>query len=244
MSFKQYFNVYNFSCELPGSGKTVNFKPLTTKEIKKLLVYENITEHHQVENVLDQMIQSSVIDEEFDLNELYLQDRFFLLTEIRKKTKGEEIEEEFECPKCKSQNYIIHDLNKLPVKKLDNNVDNRVELMENVFINLWYITRGQEKEAFEKTDNSLSKTEKDADIQLNILTQGIKSVETPEGKEENLSFEDKKYIVDSLTIKNINTISKWYQDNTFGVDFSLEKKCRNCEYKEVSEIPLVNFFTL
>lgn len=242
--FKQHFNVYNFSCKLPGNGETINFKPLTTKEIKKLLVYENVTEYQEVENILDEMIKSSVLDEEFNIDDLYLQDRFFLLTEIRKKSKGETLEFEEDCPSCQSQNYHVIDLDQLLVAKLNKDIDTKVELMENVSINLWYITRGQEKEAFQNIEGNLKPAEKEAESQLSILAQGIKSVETPDGKEDNLSFEDKKFIVDSLTIKNINSISKWYEDNKFGVDFKIEKKCRFCDHKEVSEVPLVNFFTL
>ena len=241
MSFKDYFEVYTFDCELPGTGEKVEYKPLTTKEIKKLLVYED-ENPEKVEEILDQIIQGSVVNEDFDIDKLYLQDRFFLLLEIRKKTKGEKYEFQFDCPKCETQNYLVKDLDKLEVTRLSHKEDlnTEVSITDDLSVNLWFITRGEEKEALEKTgDNS---SQKEAESYLNILAQTIKAVNSPDGKEENLSFEDKQFIMDRLTTGNLTKISNWFSENNFGVDFKVEKKCRQCKYSETTTIPLQNFF--
>lgn len=242
MSFKNYLNVYTFDCELPGSEEKIEFKPLTTKEIKKLLTYEDDSDYSKVEDILDQIINSAVTNEDFDITNIYLQDRFFLLLEIRKKTKGETYEFQYDCPKCNSQNYIIQDLNQLKVTKLKDlkELDTEIQINDNISINLWFITRGEEKEALQKVDpNSL---QKDTEYNLNILTQAIKAVNSPDGKEENLAFEDKQFIMDNLTTGDLTKISNWFENNNFGVDFKVEKKCKQCNHKEVTIIPLQNFF--
>lgn len=137
MSFKDYLDVYTFECELPGSGEKVEFKPLTTKEIKKLLVYED-EEPSKIEDVLDHIIQNSVTTEDFDTDNLYLQDRFFLLLEIRKKTKGENYEFQFDCPECGTQNYLVQDLDNLPITKIPNREEEntKVSITKDLSINL------------------------------------------------------------------------------------------------------------
>ena len=90
--FLQHVNVYDFTCELPGSKQTVQFKPVTTGQIKKLLSYENETNYVVQEQALDDLISSSVLSDGFDIGELFIYDRLFLLLEIRKKTKGEILE--------------------------------------------------------------------------------------------------------------------------------------------------------
>lgn len=240
MSFKDYLNVYSFDCTLPGSGEKVEFKPLTTKEIKKLLVYENDDDYSKVEEMLDQVINSSVLNENFDVDNLYLQDRFSLLLEIRKKTKGENYEFTYPCPKCKSQNYISQNLDNLPIKTLDENVDNEIKLTDDISINVWHLTRKEEKEALEKVDKK--SPDKNSFYHLNILTQTIKAVSSPDGKEEDLSYEDKEYIIDNINTDNLKKISDWFDENKFGVDFVIEKKCKQCGHSEKSMIPLENFF--
>jgi len=117
--FYDFVNVYDFECELPGSKQVVKFKPVSTGQIKKLLTYENETNYVIQEQALDDLISSSVLSEGFDIMELYIYDRLFLLIEIRKKTKGEIIEFQIKCPECDSQSLNRVDLNELELAKLD-----------------------------------------------------------------------------------------------------------------------------
>ena len=242
MSFKDYLNVYTFDYVLPGTEEKIQFKPLTTKEIKKLLVYENDNDYGKIEEVLDEIINLSVTNENFDVNNLYLQDRFSLLLEIRKKTKGEYYEFPFDCPKCSSQNYMVIDLDKLNVTRLNDlgELDTVVNLTDQISIEVWFLTRKEEKEAWEKVSND--SPQPISEYELNILTQTIKAVNSPDGREDNLSFEDKQFIIDNTTTGNLQNISKWFEKNNFGTDFTIKRVCKQCGYTETRSIPLVNFF--
>jgi len=139
--FLEYLNIYEFETTLPGSGETIRFQPLTTGQLKKLLVYENETDIMIQEDALDNLICSCVTSENFDIDNLYLQDRFFLLMEIRKKTKGEKYDFTYKCPKCESQILNSLNLDDLKVTKIPEDIDNSLALTDHIGISLRHIKR-------------------------------------------------------------------------------------------------------
>ena len=102
--FKDYLNVFEFKTFLPGVEEEIIFKPLTIGTIKQIASYsEDEPDAGTLTNMFDEIFKKSVVSENFDPLEIYLQDRYFLILEIRKKTKGETIKYTLTCPKCKSQ---------------------------------------------------------------------------------------------------------------------------------------------
>lgn len=233
MGFKDYLNVYDFSCELPGTGEVVNYKPLTTGQIKKLLVHENETNPIVLENVFDQLITSSVVSEDFDIDKIYVQDKTVLLVEIRKHSKGEQFTFQFKCPKCKSQNLNYFDFNKLDITKKQNTEHGIVTAGDNIKLYIDFITRGEQKEAYNMIENvdTLTNSQIRAEMSIHSLASGIKKVESPDGVEE-LGIEDKLYIVNSLTVDDLDEIKKWYDNNNFGIDIKYTLTCDNCGFSE------------
>ena len=67
---QKYLNCYEFSETLPGSGKKVKIKPFNTFQLKRLLSYG--TGDDDSETALDDLIVGSVVDEDFNIDELYL----------------------------------------------------------------------------------------------------------------------------------------------------------------------------
>jgi len=121
--FKRYLNMYVFESELPSDGSIVKYKPITTGQIKKLLLYETADDTDTIEEALDDLINECVIyPENFDVKSLYLQDRFYLLVEIRRATKGSHYTFQTKCPKCDSQTMHSINLGDLPLKKLDKGI--------------------------------------------------------------------------------------------------------------------------
>ena len=116
--FKNYLNTFVFDTVLPGSGKTIKFKPITTGQLKNMLLYQDVEDAGKIELALDQLITECVVSEDFDINDLYLQDRFFLLVEIRKCSKGNVYSFQAKCGSCDSQTMINITLNNLIVNKL------------------------------------------------------------------------------------------------------------------------------
>jgi hypothetical protein len=179
--FYDRINVYEFSCALPGNSQEVNFKPVNTGQLKKLLTYENETNILIQEQALDDLISSSVLSEDFNIDDLYLEDRFFLLVELRKKTKGEVLEFSLNCPQCKSQSLNRIDLDKMPIRPIDLEMDTSVELVNDVKVYLRRIKRGHQKEinpSFIK--RSMSSTQIAAEMQVLHHANAIEKIESPD----------------------------------------------------------------
>jgi Zn finger protein HypA/HybF involved in hydrogenase expression len=159
IDFKQYLNVFEFETTLPGSNKIIKFKPMTTGQLKKLLSYEKTQNIEIIENIIDNLISECVVSKDFDINDLYIQDRFYLLIKLREKTKGGSYELTWTCPKCKSQSLNIIDISKLKINKKQNNSENIIKINDNLSIKVDIIIRGQEKDVIkyvEKTYKKLS----------------------------------------------------------------------------------------
>ena len=241
--FRKYLNVYEFECELPGSGKIVKFKPINTGQIKKLLTYEKEEDVSIIENALDDLISSSVISEGFDINDLYLQDRFFLLVEIRRKTKGNLHQFTFDCKDCKTQTLQTVNLEELTVKKLKE-VDNLVKLDENISIRLNHIKRGDQKRAIEYVERKgkFTSTQFMAEVFLTTQSMAIESIITPGGESKDISIDDKVFLLEQIPTGSYDKVKEWFSRYDFGLDFSFIIKCRQCGYEVKEDVPMDNFF--
>jgi len=267
-NFKRYLNVYEFETVLPGSGEGVKFRPITTGQIKKLLVYEGAEEPEVIEKALDEIIAGCVVDESFDIKKMYLPDRFFLLLELRKATKGNMYEFKSMCPSCNSQSLQTVDLQKLPVKKLNiskpkpvvkgkkgvievketNVVDdwNVVKLNDKISIRVMPVTRGIQMEAAEIMRNSFpdaSMVEKAVNVSTIIYALAIQEIITPEGVDKDVSLEDKIYLLDNITQGELENLTNWFDKNDFGVDFAFDIVCPQCHLKVRRDVPMEDFFS-
>jgi hypothetical protein len=245
--FKKYLNVYQFEITLPGTGELIQFKPITTGQIKKLLVYEGSENLNIIETVMDDLIVSSVITEDFNVDDLYLQDRFFLLIEIRKYSKGKHYNFEIKCPQCDSQSLQSIDLDDLPFTLKSENIDYSIKINDNITVTVDYVKRIDQKAAIDFVDNSDSELEgmqKLAEISVVATAQVIKSIITPEGTVDDLPLEDRIFLLDNLSQQEFTTVTDWFEKNSYGVDFEFELKCHHkpCSFKQKIEIPLENFF--
>jgi hypothetical protein len=244
MGFKDYLNVYEFECELPGTGEKILYKPITTSQIKKLLVYENENNPIKIEEAFDELIKSCVISPKFNIDEIFLEDRYFLLIELRKASKGSVYEFKFSCPKCKSDNLFGVDMDGFKVTKRPKKVDGKMPLSEEISLFITHITRGQQKAAYKDIDAKLPLKQLQAEMALNSVAASISEIETPDGLEKDLKFKDQKYIMDNLSFNIFDDIKKWYDENDFGIDLSYDVKCTHCDFKSKKELLRIdsNFF--
>jgi hypothetical protein len=125
--------------------RSSNSNRVTTGQIKRLLTYEGETNYIVQEQALDDLISSSVLSEGFDMDELYIYDKLFLLMEIRKKTKGEVLEFKIDCPKCKSQSLNRSNLDELELIELDSEENHIVEI-DKIKVHLRHMKRKHQKE--------------------------------------------------------------------------------------------------
>lgn len=240
--FRDYLNVYEFETTLPGIRKKIKFKPITTGQLKRLLIYEKEENPAKIESALDELISSSVISEDFDIGELYLQDRFFLLLEIRKKTKGNIHKWQFTCPKCNSQSLQTFDLNTVIIKEKPKEINNVVELDENIKVELDYITRKDQDRIMKTINPAMSDLQYMTELMVSSHAHSIKSIITPEGKNNKVPFSEKKYLLENIPTGLYDKIRDWFENNDFGPDLKFTVNCDNCNLSQTIDVPVEDFF--
>ena len=242
VDIKGLLDTYEFPYTLPGSGNELLIKPITTGQMKKILAYEDESDPYIIEEALDKLISDCVLTEDFNIDDLYLQDRFCLLLEIRKVTKGDSYQFNWKCPSCKVENIETLKISELPVKSF-NPQDNIIEINNRLKFEVGFPTRGDQKNAIGRVlGRKLSYRERQVEIQTGTFANCVGKVHTPDGVFEDIPFDDKVYILDNAPNESFERFTQWFVDNDFGVDFKREVGCRECGHREKIEIPLSDFF--
>lgn len=242
VDLSKYLNVYRFSAELPGSGKKVNFKPISTFLLKELVSFDG-----DPDDALDNLINSCVIDEDFDIKNLTLQDRFFLLVELRKRSKGSEYNINYDCTSCHGQVIDVINLDSLKVTKLTG-LDNKVRLDDNITVVLELITRNTGIRAsnlvkeFVKS-GKYKENNKALDETILSYLLSITNIITPGGSIDNPDINQILVLFEQGPSFFYDNIVKWYELLDFGVEFKIDLVCPHCQKKEKIEVPLENFFS-
>lgn len=241
--FLDYINVYEFNCELPGSKDVVKFKPVITAQIKKLLTYENETNYVVQEQALDELVSSSVLSEGFDINDLYIYDRMFLLLEIRKKTKGEILEFQLTCPECGSQSLNRVNLDELKLIKLENDDPVIVEL-DTIKVHLRHMKRKHQRQDLKKHHfpRDLTDVQRAYIFQVLFHACAIEKIETPDNIDENIDMKDRIYFIENIPMSHMEKIKEAVDGMAFGWELENKIHCTHCHYERVEQIPLAQSF--
>lgn len=236
------FDTYEFPCKLPGSGESLLIRPLTTGQMKKILIYEDETNPAVVEDALDRLISECVITEGFDVNNLYLQDRFFLLLEIRKVSKGSAYNFNFKCPECGFTNVKSFSLDDLEVKEKEDN-DQEIKINDKFSLIVDFPTRKDQKTIFDfVSKKKLKGREKEIETATTLYASCIQKINSVEGIVENVPLSDKLFILDNLTSSQFDEFKDWFEKNEFGVSFDVDVECTACDFSDKQSIPLSDFF--
>jgi hypothetical protein len=242
VDIKGLLDTYEFPYTLPGSGAPLLIKPITTGQMKKILAYEDESDPYIVEQALDKLITDCVVTPDFDINSLYLQDRFSLLLEIRKVTKGDTYQFNYRCPKCKVENVNNVVISELDVKPF-NRVDNIISINDNLKFEVDFPTRADQRDAIDRIKGKpISAREKQVDIQTGTFANSIKKVHTADAVIDNVPFADKVYILENVPTTTFEDFVMWFKDHEFGVEFETDMMCVSCGHKDKMDIPLSDFF--
>jgi hypothetical protein len=242
--FYEYVNVYDFSCDLPGSKEKIQFKPVITGQIKKLLTYENETNYVVQEQALDDLISSSVLSEGFDVGEMYIFDRLYLLIEIRKKTKGEVLEFQVNCPECKSQSINRVNLDELELIELDTELDTVVELSNDIKVHLRHMKRKHQIQEIKSKNFPKTLTDRQMGYTFQVFFHAcaINKIETPSGVDENININDRVYFIEHIPMYEMDKIKERVDQMSFGWKLEYLSKCVHCKYENKEIVPIQNNF--
>jgi hypothetical protein len=244
IDIKTFLNVYEFETTLTGSGEVIKFKPVTTGQMKKMLAYEQSDSPEEIEQALDELITDCVISPDFDIDELYLQDRFGLLLDIRRNTKGDGYNFQWKCPVCSLPQPASTTISSLEVVETKE-TETLIDISDNLQASFVFPTRGVQRKASEvvKALGKMSDTERQYEMGLYMYSMCMITFHTPIGKTQP-SLEDKYHVINNSGIAVLEKIKEWMTQNDFGVAFSVDVKCTNqeCEFEHNMEIPVTDFF--
>lgn len=244
-NYEKYLQSYVFTAVLPGSGEEITFRPLTTNDLKKVLIYENQQDPLIGEEILDQIITNVVQNENFNIDSIYIQDRYFLFIEIRKATKGKTHSFPHTCNSCGSQSIQSVDLDEdLDLKNMDlDSLQKELSVLnDNIVLEMGFVTRGEQKEGFKQIPKKLSMSQKQVEMMIADMASSIKTINTPDGKEEDLPVDKKMEFVGNLPGQEYDKIKEWHDNNYFGIDLTIDIVCPTCGHEEKRQLPLDNFF--
>lgn len=242
VDIKGLLDSYEFPYTLPGSGAQLLIKPITTGQMKKILVYEDESDPFVIEEALDKLITDCVVTPDFNVETLYLQDRFSLLLEIRKISKGDTYQFSWKCPKCKVENMGNVVISQLNVKPF-NLTDNVIEINERLKFEVDFPTRADQKDAVNRVKGKpMRYTEKQVEVQTGTFANSVKTVHAGGIKIDTVPFEDKVYILDNIGSEVFDNFTSWFKEHDFGIDFTSKVRCISCEHTEKLDIPLSDFF--
>lgn len=243
--YSEFLNIYEKDVELPSNGEIVKIKPLTTNQIKRLLVHENEKDLVGGERILDDVLKSSIVgkDENF-VKSLLIQDRYFLFIQVRILTKGSEHTYPFTCPSCSNQSIQKMDLKNLAIKKMPvlSEENNTISLVNgNIKFTMRNITRQMQEDAYSLINPKLSNSEKQVEMALANMAQAVKCIETPKGVDMS-TIQEKMDLIGDLPQQEYEKVKQWFMDNDFGIDLNVITKCPYCSFEEIHTLPLDNFF--
>lgn len=241
VDIKGLLDVYEFPCKLP-SGQELKISPVTTGQMKKILAYENETDPFVIEEALDQLITDCVVTEGFDIKDLYLQDRFYLLMEIRKVTKGASYGFKIKCPKCAVDIVKSVKLDELPFVEYTD-IKGDIDINDRLKFKFDYPTRGNQIEAIEyvRTLDITSMSERMAEIVIATFASCITEVVSG-GEVVDVPLSDRVYVLNNIVQDKFTEFKTFFVDNDFGVSFKVDITCPFCRNKDEMEIPLSDFF--
>lgn len=224
-----------------GLPETLNvvIRPMTVKEQKQMLQMNG----NNAEDVINNIVFSCVRFENGQPlpQNLLIQDRDFLLNEIRKLTYGSNIQLSFACERCNTENKLEYDLEMLDVTYLPDDFK-----IENMRYKSEFITdENGEPVVFQmmlptiqsqKQQNMLSKNKKELLIYQGIVANiyGVVTVDIETGEESitPLTMEDKKQLMEVLMnvpAKEVTNILNFMKQYTFdGIQKTVEIECTSC----------------
>lgn len=229
------------SCTLLGSGEVIKFRPMNTRDLKSLLIYQSTSDPLVLEDVLDNLITSVVLNENFVLDNLYVHDKSFLLLNIRILSKGGELESMFSCSKCKQMALFNKNLRDLKVINKPNDLRSKMEISDGFSLYLDYNTRGEQKEMF-KLVSSHNEEERTSELGMLSLAGLIKALEIDGEMITSLEPKDKYDIFMSLPEASFEKLIEWDKKSFFGFDLSYTRTCPHCKNIDTIEFPMSSMF--
>ena len=191
-----------YECELPSTGKKIQYVPFTVKEEKILLTAQESDDPKQVMIAIKQILNNCL--QNTDVTELAIFDIEFLLIQLRSKSVDNEVEFKIKDPETEEEIELQLDLATVKVIKSDEHT-NVIKLSDKYSLFLKYPSIDQ----FEKL---MSKEDQNSEDSYDIM---ISCIDKLASKDEVYNFKDLSKteindFVESLHSDTIKMIKKFF----------------------------------
>ena len=242
-------DTYIFSVPLlSNKNEEISFRPIKTKDQKKLIVEgQETTSELQDFFVLIKLLDCCLIKNSVEIEKMLVEDFFWLLINLRKKSLGEKVELFGNCLHCGGKkNPLVIDLDKdMKVDYLGEIKNNVIEISPSLKFVLKFdtvmdmvnvlteISAGEEKKEREEDSEEVY-----SHVELSLAAM-IESVEL-DGEIIDLdTLQDKMKLVSELSSFQLEKFTDFIKDNPFGLKIKKKYKCRKC--KKSNEVDIDGF---
>tara|TARA_Y100000004_G_scaffold173027_1_gene210466 strand:- start:540 stop:1253 length:714 start_codon:yes stop_codon:yes gene_type:complete len=227
-----------YSAELPVSKKTVRYRPFLVKEQRNMLMVTEDSTTTEMYYALVSMLQSVLITD-IQVDELPMTDLEYLFIQVRAKSIGESQEVDIKCNKtedCDGKVKMKLDLNDIVISKTDIPQDGRIQLNEELTVELAVPSSKNMMSVVDVTDES--------EMIRKLMLISMRKIYDKENIYELSEYRDSEIVdfLESLTIEQFTKISKFYESlPTVSID--MKGVCNKCKKKHIQSIQgFANFF--
>lgn len=193
-----------FECLLPSTGDKLYYRPFLVKEEKVLLMAKESNDRADTVNAIKSIINSCVLNEEFDVNDITIFDMEYIFIKLRAASVGNIVQFQVED----STDGITYDLelnlDEVEVKFPENH-DRKIMVSEDIGMTLKYPTP--------EISTKLAKLKTVADITYETINHCIDVVFDSEDTYswKTTSKKERDEFLDNLPIETYNDIQKFFE---------------------------------
>jgi hypothetical protein len=226
-----------YTTKLPSNGKEVKYRPFLVKEQKYLLLLQDSTTAEDVVNAIRDMI-TAVTFNKLDIDDLPMFDVEYLFLQIRAKSIGETVKLSLRCGEtgCSGTGQVSVNIEDAEVRGLDSEKSTIVNINDEVGIGLKYpsiVDMGRSDDIKDQQEKLLA-----------LLASGVDYIYDAEDRYESddISNEDLREFLESLTLKQLEEVSKFFEDLP-AIKLDTTFKCNACQTEQSRTISgLQSFF--
>ena len=135
--------VPKYELTMPSSGEPVKYRPFLVKEEKILLLAMESEDEGEMIDAIQNIIKNCLYNE-VDVAAMPMFDMEFIFLQLRAKSKGEEIDLNFECEKCKNSIPLKINLNDVKVQQNEKH-SKKISLTDDIGVVLKYPSMALQK---------------------------------------------------------------------------------------------------
>ena len=198
--------VPEYSMTLPSNEKEVKYRPFLVKEEKLLLMAMESEKEDEIMDAIKNVI-TNCVQGDINIDKLPLFDIEYIFLWLRAKSKGEVIELNYSCPKCKGKIPVSFSVEDIKIHKADNH-SNKVELTDDLGIVLNYPDI-----VLQKKIASLPDDLKEVELIFKTILTCIDYIYDKEKTYSSKDHTEKEMeeFLDSLTDDQFQKLSKFYE---------------------------------